>query len=91
MSLEQLSDPELSHLAYDLKDKYQLIVENTRVSVLDVINNLFEVDEDTHWEAREFLIEWLYAIADAQEFNEPEEEKYRPMGYRGSWMEEQDS
>ena len=74
-SLEKLSDPELSHLAYDLKDKYQLIINNVRVDVLYVIERLYDIDMATQSYARQALVGWLYQIADEQEYKDPEEGK----------------
>ena len=82
MSLEQLSDPEISYLAVELSPKYQLIIKDVKQNIMDVIAGLYEVDEETYRYCRNLLEDWMYAIADMQEFEEPEEEeKYRKPGF----------
>lgn len=88
MTLERLSDPEISYLAIELSREYQIVVEGVQRDIMEIIEGLYEVDTETYLYCRRLLENWMYTIADMQEYQEPEEEQYRPMGYRGSWMEE---
>ena len=82
MSLEQLSDPEISYLALELSPQYQLVIKDVKQDVMSIIAGLYEVDEETYRYCRNLLEDWMYAIADMQEFEEPEEQnKYRPPGF----------
>lgn len=70
-----------------MSQKYQLITDGVRLDVMDVIAGLYEVDQETYLYCRRLLEDWMYQIANMMEYQEPEESKYRPMGYRGSWMD----
>jgi len=56
MALEKLTNPEISYLAQELSEKFNLSMQEVGQRILEIVLSL-------------------------------EEEQYRPMGYRGSWMD----
>ena len=79
MSLEDLSDQELSYLAVDLAPRYKLIAEGVRTDVMSVIAGLYETDKEVYNYCRGLLIDWMYMIADHIEINE---QNQRTIGFK---------
>ena len=88
--IEQYSDPELARLAKDIVPHYNLAIEGELVDIDEEILGLFDGVEEVSKYYRRRILNCLYAIADILEYQEPEE-KYRPMGFRGPWEDNQDN
>ena len=85
MSLEQLSDPDLSYLAVENMPYYSFVVGEEKVDVYQLMFELYDIDEEVASAARKVIIDCLYIIANKAEIDEQnnnvEDDTYNPPGF----------
>ncbi len=67
MSLEHLSDPDISHLSIELSKNYKLIANGKRKNVPTIVGGLYEADERVRNYCRNLLEKWMYSLEDKLE------------------------
>ena len=86
--IEDFSISELATLAKEIVPDYTLQIEGEIVDIDEEITGMYDAADETSEFYRQRILSCLYTIADILEYQEPEGEGYRPMGFRGSWMDE---